>query len=153
MMIGQQSALLVVAPCMVLCQEALTDCICIEWAHDAESHLLCPSQHISDTWSDVVQWSQSNVQHGLALTEADDRVAKQLFLVATTVLCCRYPGRLDSSGPGPSDPALSAVLPDGMLNAAGECPRLQQQCGLRTWSGGKGRRPSNALQAACISKA
>lgn len=41
-----------------------------------------------------------------------------------------YPGRLDSTGPGPTDPALSAALPDGMLNAAGVQTSFEAILGL-----------------------
>eukprot|EP00775_Hariotina_reticulata_P013160 gene13160-13290_t len=41
-----------------------------------------------------------------------------------------YPGRLDTTGPGPIDPPLSAALPDGMLNAAGVQQSFEQFLGL-----------------------
>eukprot|EP00879_Flechtneria_rotunda_P022478 GHRR01023729.1.p1 GENE.GHRR01023729.1~~GHRR01023729.1.p1 ORF type:complete len:301 (+),score=57.70 GHRR01023729.1:109-1011(+) len=41
-----------------------------------------------------------------------------------------YPGRLDSTGPGPSQPPLSAALPDGMLNATGVQTNYEMILGL-----------------------
>lgn len=41
-----------------------------------------------------------------------------------------YPGRLDSTGPGPTNPAFSSALPDGMLNAAGVQSAFESILGL-----------------------
>jgi len=83
--------------------------------------MLCGQLHMSSVLArSCKQLTQSNLLANETNTQYVVLILTSPWLLllwlGTTL---RYPGRLDSTGPGPTDPALSAALPDGMLNAAG----------------------------------